>query len=476
MGFLVPLTLFGWIPFVLALFAFFPPRRAVIVAFLAAWLFLPMAGYKVPGLPDYTKMSATALGVLMGAAIFDTDRLLAFRPRWVDLPMFIWCTSPFVTSYITGLGLYDGCSEIVRQFITWGLPYVIGRVYFSDLQAIRELAVGLFIGGLIYVPLCLFEVRFSPQLHVWVYGFRQHSFYQNMRDGGFRPMVFMQHGLMVAMWMGMTALVGVWVWKSKVVQHVWEVPMYLLVPAMLLTVYLCKSKYALLLLVTGVGTLYLAKWLRMRAVVVALLMIPPTYMFLRSEGVITGQELIAQAKSIFGQERSESLAVRLNNENALAARAMERPWFGWGGWGAARVTGDDGKDLVTDSLWIITLGKAGWVGLAALTAMLLLPMLLVCRDWRIELWTHPMVAPVVVLGMMTSLYMFDHLMNGMVNPIFMLAVGAVSSAHYAVPAMMVRRPMPPGMMQQRRPAMMQRPVPIPPQAFVPPTAPTAPPG
>src|SRR5438105_15401416 len=100
MGFLVPLTLFGWIPCVLALFALLPPRRAVITAFLAAWLFLPMAGYKVPGLPGYTKMSATALGVLMGAAIFDTDRLLAFRPRWIDVPRILWRTSPFASSSI----------------------------------------------------------------------------------------------------------------------------------------------------------------------------------------------------------------------------------------------------------------------------------------------------------------------------------------------------------------------------------------
>jgi len=89
--------------------------------------------------------------------------------------------------------------------------------------------------------------------------------------------------------------------------------------------------------------------------------------------------------------------------------------------------------------------------------MLLLPMLLVCKDWRVELWTHPMVAPVVVLGMMTSLYMFDHLMNGMINPIFMLAVGAVGSAHYALrPA--ARRAMPQTMAAQFRP-------PPPPQPF-----------
>src|SRR6187200_550103 len=118
MGFLVPLTLFGWIPFVLALFALVPPRRAVIIAFLAAWLFLPMAGYGVKGLPDYTKMSATAIGVLMGAAIFDTDRLLSFRPRWIDIPMFVWCTSVAISSYQNDLGIYDGCAETVRQTIT----------------------------------------------------------------------------------------------------------------------------------------------------------------------------------------------------------------------------------------------------------------------------------------------------------------------------------------------------------------------
>ena len=65
MGFLVPVTLFGWIPFVLFLFMVLPPRRAVITAFLLAWLFLPMAGYSIHGLPDYTKMSATAAGVVV---------------------------------------------------------------------------------------------------------------------------------------------------------------------------------------------------------------------------------------------------------------------------------------------------------------------------------------------------------------------------------------------------------------------------
>ena len=457
MSFLVPVTLFGWIPFVILLFVLLPPRRAVIAAFLLAWLFLPMAGYGVPGLPDYTKMSATTFGVLIGAALFDTDRLLSWRPRWVDIPMFIWCTSPLVSSYVNGLGIYDGASEIVRQFITWGLPYLIGRVYFNDLESLRDLAIGIFIGGVIYLPLCWFEVRFSPQLHKWIYGFRQHSFHQNMRDGGFRPMVFMQHGLMVGMWVAMTALIGLWLWRSKVVEKIWDIPMYVLVPALIFTIYLCKSKYAVLLFVAGAGALFATKMLRTKALIACMLLVPIGYTALRASGAMTGETIIAASQAIFGEERSKSAAMRLNNEVPLAARAMEKPVWGWGGWGNARVQNEQGKDLITDSLWIIVLGKYGWVGLLAISAVLLLPMALVVKDWRVELWHHPLVAPVVVLGVVCMLYMFDHLMNAMVNPIFMLAAGAVSSAHYVFPEM-ARRATPQQMTGATPVAARRRPV------------------
>jgi hypothetical protein len=440
MHFLVPLTLFGWIPAVIGLFMLLPPRRAVIAAFLLAWLFLPMAGYGVPGLPDYTKMSATTFGVLIGAALFDTDRLLSWRPKWIDIPMLVMCCSPLISSYLNGLGLYDGFSEVVRQFIGWGLPYIIGRVYFNDLDSLREL---------IYVPFCWLEVRLSPQLHVWVYGFRQHSFIQNVRDGGYRPMVFMQHGLMVGMWMGMTTMIGLWLWRSKAVQKVWDIPMYVLMPAMFLTVYLCKSKYAVLLLGTGMLALFATKMLRTKALMICLLLVPLTYAALRASGMMTGATIISVAQAVFGEERSKSAAMRVNNENPLAARAMEKPIWGWGGWGNARVQDEQGKDLITDSLWIITLGKYGWVGLLSLMALLLLPMILVVRDWRVELWHHPAVAPIVALAMVCALYMFDHLMNAMVNPIFMLAAGAVGSAHYIFPVM-ARRATPRQMVDHER--------------------------
>jgi hypothetical protein len=74
------------------------------------------------------------------------------------------------------------------------------------------------------------------------------------------------------------------------------------------------------------------------------------------------------------------------------------------------------------------------VNLAGLTLMLLLPMILMCWDYRrVETWSHPALAPLVALSLICTLYMFDHLMNGMVNPIFMLACGGATMAHAAVP-------------------------------------------
>ena len=192
----------GWIPLLLAIFALLPARRAVLAGFVLGWLFLPNAEFALAGLPDYTKTSATSLGCLLGALVFNGGRLLALRPRLMDVPMMVWVGCPFITSLSNGLGPYDGVSAVAEQAVVWGVPYLLGRAYVSDLAGLREMAVALVLAGLVYVPLCLFEIRMSPQLHRIFYGFHPHEFVQHIRYGGYRPMVFMQHGLMVATLMG----------------------------------------------------------------------------------------------------------------------------------------------------------------------------------------------------------------------------------------------------------------------------------
>lgn len=423
---LVPITLFGWIFAVMLLFALMPARRAVLVSFLGAVLFLPQASISLPGLPDITKISVTSFSVLAAVTMFDTTRLLRFRVSWIDLPMLAWCLAPLPASIVNGLGAYDGAAGSLTEVFNWGIPYLIGRIYFNDLQSLRELAIGIFVGGLVYVPLCLVEVRLSPQLHRWVYGYHQHSFQQTLRFGGYRPMVFMQHGLMVGMWMASASLIGVWLWRNGGLRRLYGIPMTLLVPAQLVTTFLCKSTAAIALLIGGLCLLFFNQWARLSILVVCLAAIPPLYVTARVRGYWAGEQLITLAEHI-DIERADSLSTRFESETLLAEKAMRQPAFGWGRWGRWRIYDDYGRDITTsDSLWIIALGETGLVGVTALLAAFTLPVLLVLRRVPAGQWHLPTAAPLAALTMIVALYAIDNLINAMGNPIYVLALGGIS--------------------------------------------------
>lgn len=424
----VPIALFGWIPLILVLFATLRPRRAVLAAYLIGWLFLPMASFKIAGFPEYSKVTATNVGVLLGVLLFDAGRLMQFRPRLIDLPMAIWCGCSYLSSIQNGLGPYDGCSAVASKVLMWGIPYFIGRIYLTDLAALREMATAMFIGGLVYLPLCLFEMKMSPQLHRWVYGYFQHDFGMTIRQGGYRPMVFMQHGLMVAMWMATASLAGLWLWQTKSLRRLWGIPAGALVAAMLATTLMCRSINALFLMALGIGVLYFGRWFRTRAFVVMLVAVAPLYLTLRIGGMMDGRGLVTAAKDMVGKERAESLKFRLDNEDLLVGKAMMQPVFGWGGWNRYRVVDDDGRTQgITDGMWVIAIGENGLIGLTALTTAILLPTLLLTRRMKTRDWNHPLAAGAAALAVVAALHMIDNLPNGMFNPVYVLSVGGLAS-------------------------------------------------
>ncbi len=439
-GILVALTYAAWFPVVLTLFAVLPARRAVLIGVLAGWMFLPVAEYVILFLPEINKMAVISFSVLLGIALFDGARILAFRPRWFDLPIAILCLVPVTSSLANGLGIYDGLSSVLQYLVHWGLVYFIGRLYFSDLEGLRELTVALFIGGLIYVPLCLYEVRMSPQLHRIVYGYHQHSMAQHMRFGGWRPKVFMDHGLMVGMWMTSATLCGLWLWWTGARRRFLRVPMGVWVGMLLVTTILVKATAGIVLLAIGVPALAAVRYFRSYAPLAALTVLPFFYVAIRLWGLWSGQGLVDLVEDTLGQDRAQSLAFRFENEDALAERAFERPLFGWGGWGRARVHDNAGKDVsVTDSQWIVTFGKNGLAGLAALFVTILLPAWLLGRRVPSKLWAHPSVAPCVVLALLLALWMVDNMVNAMMSPVFLLIIGGLTGK-LAVRELVVRSP------------------------------------
>lgn len=459
MSILAYIAIYGWIPFVLYLFQRVPAQRAVVISFIGAWLFLPQAEIVLPGIPDLTKMSATCYGILLATIIFDVKRISSFKLSWIDIPVLVFCFCPVASSISNGLGPYDGFSASLAQIVTWGIPYFLGRIYLSNLQGARQLAIGIFVGGLAYIPFCLFEVRMSPQLHANLYGFRPHSdFAQNIRWGGFRPTVFMIHGLAVAAFMMAATLIGLWLWRSGTIKKIQTVPMTGLVPALMVTFILCKSTGAYFLLIFGFALLYFCWQIRSALPVLAIVGVILGYLFISSQtdAYITDQ-IVGGLSGIMPPERVQSLEFRFNNEEILSDIARQKPLFGWGGWGRALVYDDTGKLLtVPDSLWIIEYGEKGIVGLASMMAIFLIPPVAILA-WRCppRLWLKPDYAPLAALAVTVLMYTIDCMLNAMLNPIYILACGGLAGMALQplkAPANRRPRPMPP----QLRPEQYSR--------------------
>ncbi|HWR01742.1 MAG TPA: hypothetical protein VN371_07730 [Chlorobaculum sp.] len=428
-NFMVAIALFGWIPLVMLLFRKLDPRLAVTVAFVGGWMFLPVAGFKVPGVPAYNKMTATCIVILFWAWKFDRERFGKFDFSLADLPMLLWCIAPFFSSVFNDLGVYDGLSQTMYQSITWGVPYFLARLYFGDAAGLKMLATAIFIGALIYIPFCWFELIMSPQLHRLTYGFHQHNFLQTLRDGGgFRPMVFMDHGLMTSMWMVLAVFLGTWMYYARELpEKILGVPSLYLLLVLILTTLAMKSVGAIVLLLIGLIVIFLSNRMKNVVLLLIMLLVPPLYVYTRSTGIWDGTNLSGYVAEKFSPTRAQSLQFRFDNETILINKALEGTFFGWGGFGRSRVFDEKGKDLsVTDGLWIITFGQNGKFGLIAMIIAIQTPVVLFLMRFKPDRWNEKNLAVPAVMAIFLAIYMIDNLLNAMINPIYMLFSGGLT--------------------------------------------------
>ncbi len=422
------------------LFTRFPSQKAVIISFIVAWLFLPQkTSFNFIGLPDYDRMSATCYSIFIATLVFDFQRFKSYKFSLIDLPIIVLSICPLFSSLSNGLGVYDGLSSVLTSTVRYGFPYFLGRLYLGNLLGMKQLAISIFVSGLIYAPLCLYEVRMSPQLHRMVYGFMgQRQFSQSIRLGGYRPTVFLFHGLSVGMWMMAATLIGFWLWRSGTLKKLWNIPMVWLVAGLLVTFLLIKSTAAYAYFAYGLFVFFSVKWFKTSFPLLLLIISIYLYIFLAASGNFSDEianQVLEFLSQIFPEDRLDSLAYRFNNEDILIDKALERPILGWGGWGRNRVfeynwTGELVDITVTDSLWIISFGVNGLVGLISIFSVSLLPSLVFVWSrikYPARLWSHPKLAPVAVLAVVIVLYMLDCTLNNQYNPVFMLISGGLAA-------------------------------------------------
>ncbi len=428
--------LFGWTIFSVAMFRKKAPADAVILVIAGGVLFLPMYSFKVPFLQEYGKMFAIACSLLVGELAGKARSGIELKRSPVDLFVPCWCVlSPMATSLSNGLGAYNGLTNAVGNLLSWAVFYWAGRRYFGSPESMRKLMVALVVGGLLYLPLIAFEVRMSPQLSRIVYGFFPHSFVQHIRYGGFRPIVFMQHGLMVALWTGAAAIAAFWLWRSKSITRLGKIPMWLIALALMGGTALCKSVGPLILTAIGIGGYYLAWKTRSTLLIKGLMICVVAYIALRMSGVLHITALEELLIRYFDAERVQSALARMTEEDLFGDRARLRPLFGWGGynrgWPIDPRTGEKLIGMI-DSLWIIQFNTFGLFGLISSFGIILAGPLAFLRKFSRGKSRHPESegGPSIdafLIGVIAALFAVDCLQNAMFNPFYLLCTGALVS-------------------------------------------------
>lgn len=438
-------VLFAWPLAMVVLALIIPVRRVVLISILGGNLFLPATGIALSGLPNYTKLLAAGLGALIPAFLFAFSDLIKFRPKLLDLFFVGFLVAPGISSILNGLGPYDAATTVANRFLEWGVPYWIGRTLFTDLPALRDVCVAVVVSALAYAPLCIYEMVMSPQLSMKIYGFRPSAFSMTYRMGGWRPMVFMQHGLALGAWMAAAALVAWVLWRSRAIRAIWGIPISWIAIFLILVTIGLRSTGAAVLMIGLIGTAEFIQGTRLRPLLLVLVLAPMGYIGLRTAGW-DGHQLVELAEPL-GQERSGSLNMRLENDQMIADKVMNnRPVFGWGGWGRWRVRDDDGRDItVSDSWWSILLGTTGVFGLCCTYAMFISPLFpLAAHKTRRRIFFGPLGAAWAV-GLGVLLFVIDSLANAMPNTSFMVMSATLISIYPLVSPRAVKR-----MMMQRQ--------------------------
>jgi hypothetical protein len=251
---------------------------------------------------------------------------------------------------------------------------------------------------------------------------------QAQRGGGWRPVVFMQHGLMVAVWMMTAALMGVWLWQTGALKKFQGHNIKTLAIMLIIAFFLCRSSGAYSLFVFGSIVLFCAKWFRTSLPLLFIIGYIVFYLYIAAAGQFSSKQVMGFITPIFGEERSASLKFRFDMEEILGEKARQRFLLGWGDSGGNRVYNQQGQDIsITDSLWIIAFGTYGTVGLVSLFSSLLLPVIVFSVfKYPARTWSNPKVAPAAALGVALTMYVFDCVLNAMTNPIFALIAGGIS--------------------------------------------------
>jgi hypothetical protein len=444
-----PLIAFlAWIPISLFFFLRYPVRVAILVNFIAGAALLPSAAYAptavpfpywilgtcLPSIHFFTKATVTGMTCLFGIVLFDRKTFKRFQLGFWDLPMLVWCAVPLLSAVANAQGIAVAIRSELYQTLAWGVPYLVGRLYFVDAESWKLAAKAFTIAGIAYVPICLIEIFTGPQFYAHLYGYQPYRWTGARRYFGFRPTGLLEDGNQLGIWMATSALIAMWLWRRRIIDRILGIPSSWVSGSLFCVTLLCQSAGSIFLLVCLLPFVWFRKSDLPRAILGAVIVMVLGLMTLRLANVVSIQTLVKQnavarsAASSLKRIQRGSFGWRLSQDEKYVGLALEKPLLGSGEWdwwkgGSTRPWG----------LWLLTFGMYGLAGLIALECVQLFPVarILWSPHPNSDSSTFDLRSALAAAILMSAI---DNLLNGSMILPLLLAIGGLSSPLVAASA------------------------------------------
>lgn len=402
-----------------------PIVNATFWTIVGGFLLLPeRVAIDFPILPALDKETIPAIAALIGCLIIKKNKMSLLPKqgieRWMVLALLI---SPFLTMinnqesyrFIAGITLYDSMSSALGRYLMI-LPFIIGMQLVKTKDDELMLFKLIVIAGLLYSLPMLYEIRMSPQLHTIFYGFFPHSFSQQIRYDGFRPVVFLRHGLVVAMFTAIVLGASAIIWKEKI--KCLKLSPTIICIYLLILLFLCKTVSGFVLGTTLFITISFLPISIIKKFSVFLVVIFIFYPLLLALDIFP-REFLVDLASDFDPVRGGSLDFRFMHERLLLEHGLEKMFFGWGGWGRNRL-----ENSVTDGSWMIVFGKMGLVGFVSLFGLFVMSVLSSAKASAL-IKDNNEKRLLVAHALIVSIMIIDQLPNSSLNSWMFLYAGAL---------------------------------------------------
>ncbi len=386
-----PLLAFAiWIPVSILLFRRYPLRVAILANFLGGWAILPSAQYAGPyvdfaywivglSLPSnyfITKATVLSFTALLNVVLLDWRTLRKFELTTWDLPMALWCAMPLLSALGNPEQIKQGLVGEVYQLLAWGVPYVLGRLYFSDTASLRLAAKAFILAGMVYVPICLVEIFLGPQFYAHVYGYEPFRWTGAPRYFGYRPVGFLETGNQLGIWMATSALIAAWLGSRGTAARILRIPCAWIAVVLFVVTLACQSIGSIILLLGLLPFVFISMRFLPRVVTVLVIIAMLLFAGLRLENQFSVRKLVENnhgvhsVSTFLNKIGRGSFTWRLAVDERFVDKALDKPILGSGDWKWWA-----GGDVRPWGMWMLTFGMYGLVGLVALESLLLMPVM-----------------------------------------------------------------------------------------------------